>query len=53
LCGYGCKELEVKGIEAVKQTNGLEELAGTGGNVEDGIDPFGDAQGENSRPMVA
>jgi hypothetical protein len=30
LCRYGCNELKVKGIEAVKQTKELEGLAGTG-----------------------
>jgi hypothetical protein len=44
----------------MKQTKNLGELAGTFVDSEDpgrpgagGIDPFGDAQGKNSRPMVA
>ena len=40
LCRYGCNEMEIKGIETVKETKELGESAET---VEDGgekIDPF-------------
>jgi hypothetical protein len=36
--------MEIKGIEAVKETKGLDEVAGTDVNGRDGID--------NSRPMI-
>jgi hypothetical protein len=38
LCRYGCKELEVKGIKAMKETKELEELAGAGEADAGGID---------------
>jgi hypothetical protein len=45
LCRYGCKEQERKEIEALKEAKRLDELAGTGGDGEGGID--------NSRLTVA
>ena len=44
LCRYGCNELKVKGIEAVKQTKELAGLAGTG--------KVGGAVIDQSRPMI-
>jgi hypothetical protein len=44
--------LGIKGIEVLKETNELRELAGIARNGGDGIDLFGGAQGENSRLMV-
>jgi hypothetical protein len=35
---YGCNELKVKGIEAVKQTKELEGLEGTGEDGDAEID---------------
>jgi len=37
----------------MKETKELRKLTGTDGNGEGEVDPFGDAQGENSRPMIA
>jgi hypothetical protein len=45
LRSYGCKKMKGKGIEAVKESKELDELAGTGRRGGGGID--------NSRPMVA
>ena len=41
---YGCNELKVKGIEAVKQTKELAGLAGT--------DEYGEVVIDESRPMI-
>ena len=38
MCRYGCNEMEIKGIKAVKQTKGLDDLNGASRDGEDAID---------------